>query len=126
MTRASDTSRPPPVATATGVSGVGVRKPQEGRGFRLQGGPEALARWSLRPGLAMGLAMASGGCLVTSVPDYQDPQQTAPFLVPESAFPDIKQVIALPFDSSTKYPSQEFRVEVRSEDARQKVQFRLY
>src|SRR5262249_12514573 len=123
MKRLSDTLSERAAQTATGVSWGGARRPQEGKRFRASWAPAALARGSL----LVCLAMASGGCLVTSVPDYVEPQRTAPFLIAESASPDIRQPLEILFDSSQgKYPPQEFRVHVRSEDTGDLVHFKLY
>lgn len=67
--------------------------------------------------------MATSACLVTSTPEFDPPQQTAPFLIAASATPDPRKVIVI---DSSKSQKVDFSVEVRSEDSGQPVLFQLY
>ena len=107
-------------AAATPLSGLGGVDSGSTAGFRGAGVGQLLARTSL----LAGLAMISSGCLVTSVPDFQEPTQTPPYLVAATADPPVTQLLEL--TPNPDYPSTPFRVEVRSEDAGQKVEFKFY
>lgn len=67
-------------------------------------------------------AVCCASCLVTSVPDFQDPVQTPPELVGASALPDNRQILVAEPGSR-----QTFSALVRSsEDAGDSIKVRLY
>jgi hypothetical protein len=62
------------------------------------------------------------GCLVTSVPEFEEPQQTPPFLVASAADPDIREFVLVVDGDDRK----DFRAKVISEDRGEPVQVALY
>jgi hypothetical protein len=74
----------------------------------------ALARSWL---VLVGIAMSSPACLVTSTPEYVEPERTPPFLIPSSADPDSRNVL---FIEAADVPLK-LSAQVISEDAGQRV-----
>jgi len=70
--------------------------------------------------------MATPACLVTSTPDFSPPKRTAPFLIAATAVPDPRAVIIVDSSQSTQNQFIDFSAHVLSEDAGDKVQFKLY
>lgn len=79
---------------------------------------QALARGSL----CLLAAVMSPACLVTSTSEFQEPQQTAPFLVASSADPDIREFLIVVDGESRK----DFSASVVSEDRGEPVKVALY
>jgi hypothetical protein len=65
--------------------------------------------------------MLAGSCLVTSTPEFEDPAQTPPFLLADTAIPDPRQILLIENTQS----GQIFSAVVRSEDVGEDVQVRL-
>lgn len=64
--------------------------------------------------------MFAGSCLIATDPPFSDPEQTRPFLVPDSVFPDPRETIIINETSALT-----FRAKVQSEDAGEPVQAAL-
>ena len=75
-----------------------------------------------RPSLCLFLAIMPSACLVTSVPQFDEPAQTPPFLVAAAADPDIREFVFV-LDGEQRI---DFRAEVLSEDRGTPVQIALY
>src|SRR5262249_6684508 len=88
----------------TAVSEVGARFPYAPAPTR------AMARSSLLVAL---LAMSTTGCLITSTPQFQPQEHTAPFLVATTADPDSRSLVIL--DAANKGTTN-FKAEVISQD----------
>lgn len=73
-----------------------------------------------RPWL-IALLMSTAGCLVTSTPEFDPPEQTAPFLIASSADPDNRRVIRAESDVEPL----KFSASVLSEDAGERVRVSL-
>jgi hypothetical protein len=81
-----------------------------------------LVRALARPSLCLLLAVMPAGCLVTSVPEFEEPPQTPPFLIASTADPDLREfVLVVDGDDKT-----EFSASVISEDRGEPVQVALY
>jgi len=71
--------------------------------------------------------MLTPACLVTSTPDFEQAQQTPPFLITATANPDPTQILIIDdADLRTQQNSFEFSANVVSEDAGEQVEFQLY
>lgn len=75
-----------------------------------------------RPSLCLLLAIMPSACLVTSVPEFDEPAQTPPFLVAAAADPDIREFVFV-LDGEQRI---DFRAAVLSEDRGEPVQIALY
>lgn len=75
-----------------------------------------------RPSLCSLLAIMPAGCLVTSVPEFEEPLQTPPFLVAEAADPDVREFVLVVDGDARK----EFNAAVISEDRGKPVKVALY
>lgn len=104
-----------PAPAATCVSEPLAARALEPRESRLS---QALAR----PSLCAVLAIMPSACLVTSVPEYDEPAQTPPFLVAAAADPDPREFTVI-LDAELR---KDFRAAVISEDRSQPVQIALY
>jgi hypothetical protein len=67
-------------------------------------------------------AIAAPGCLVTETPTFTDPAQTRPFLLAETAEPDLREMVVITPEQNSAFP---FRASFVSEDAAQDVEARL-
>lgn len=110
---------PKPAATpVSGQGGVAPRetgqRPQKSLKSRVIG---QMARSSLP---LVFTTMSISGCLVTSTPDFSEPEQTPPFLVPATAEPRPTEVLIVRPQGAT-LPDTAFSAELRSEDAGQDV-----
>src|SRR5262245_48557944 len=72
-----------------------------------------VTRHFLAFGLALSVAMTSASCLITSDPEFSDPQRTPPFLIVDKAQPSPLDIVILQATDIEK----EFLAVVRSEDA---------
>jgi hypothetical protein len=73
------------------------------------------------------LMTSTPACLVTSVPEFDPPTQTAPQLVTWSALPDVREVLEIKFDTGLgSYPDVPIEAEVISEDVNAEVLLRFY
>lgn len=75
-----------------------------------------------RPSLCFLLAIMPSACLVTSVPEYDEPAQTPPFLVAAKAAPDIREFVFV-LDGEQRI---DFSAAVLSEDRGEPVHVALY
>jgi hypothetical protein len=87
----------------------------------------AMARASL--GL-FALAMSSSACLVTSVPEFQPPEEAGPFLLSATADPDPRKIVLLDEQNITPSFFVSFAADVVSQDdpknPERRVKVRLY
>jgi hypothetical protein len=64
---------------------------------------------------------------VTSVPEYEAPQQTPPFMIPATADPPIWDILSFKLEAGTdSYAPLTFSVEIVSEDIGADVEARFY
>jgi hypothetical protein len=82
----------------------------------------SLFRALARPSLCIALAIMPSACLVTSVPQFDEPAQTPPFLVAAKADPDLREFVFV-LDDDQRI---DFRAAVLSEDRDVPVQIALY
>jgi len=118
----------PQAPSATRVSGrwpVACGSTQEKPGaWGVFGGARRLARRSL---ILAGVTLSSAGCLVTSVPDYQPPEQTRPILMADTATPATWELLEFTRTGVNEpYPELPFSVEVVSEDLGVDVQAKFF
>ncbi len=72
-------------------------------------------------GLATATVMLSASCLITSDPEFSDPERTPPFLLVDRATPDPRSIVVI----HPTEPSRTFSAFLRSEDAGDPVAVRL-
>jgi hypothetical protein len=86
------------------------------------GATAAAARWLARSSLPIAVAMSGTACLVVSPPEYEEPKRSAPFLIAEEAFPNLRKTVeVLETDAFV-----EFGGAVLSEDNGAPVEVALY
>ena len=95
------------------ASGQGPRRRSAAR----SGHESSLARRWLELSLCV---LCFPSCLITSTPEFDEPTQTAPFLLPSSVDPDNRQVLRIEGDNPLQFSAQ-----VLSEDAGARVQVSL-
>jgi hypothetical protein len=101
---------PGPAVGLPGMTSLSERSALSAAATRLA---QALARVSLVPAV---LAMSTAGCLITSTPQFNAQQHTAPFLVASGADPDPRQVVVVDDANFPMYGSVVFKAEVISQD----------
>ncbi len=94
----------------TWLSGMSWRRTRERAPLRGSQGSARVACSSL----VVSIAMSTSGCLITSTPQFDEPQQTRPFLLGQSAIPSLSKTVVIDKQSSSIV---EFSADVVSQDA---------
>jgi hypothetical protein len=72
------------------------------------------------------VGLSATGCLVTDVPDFQEPTKTPPIMIDSTASPPLYEIITFVKGPNDRFAEQAFSVRVESEDGGDDLEARFW